>query len=132
MTHQERILVVEDEPLVSETIENALLESWPVMVADCSEDAVQALRAGPFAAVLLDCLLPGGKAADVLAEADRHQVPVILMSGAPEQIEALAGGRRPFLSKPFTIQDLMETVRSLLSRSADPADRPQNSGGSQD
>ncbi len=114
MADPAHILVVEDEPLVSATVATALEDQFVVTIAASATAAEQELEARRFAAVLLDCLLPGGRAADVIAAADRKGIPVILMSGAPDQINALAGGSRPFVSKPFSIQQLSEVLRRVL------------------
>jgi len=105
------ILLVEDEPLVSETVASALGEAYLVSVAETAAEAERRLTQCTFSAVLLDCLLPGGKAADVIAAADARRIPVVLMSGDPERIEALSEGGRPFLSKPFSIEQLFQALR---------------------
>lgn len=114
MADPAHILIVEDEPLVSATVATALEDQFQVSIAASAAAAEQELGVGRFAAVLLDCLLPGGRAADVISAADRHGIPVILMSGAPDQIHALSGGDRPFVSKPFSLAELSEVLRRVL------------------
>jgi len=111
-----RILVVEDQPLVAETIASALGDDYDVVCGAAASDALEVLKRGTSDLVLLDCLLPGGGAGDVIALADRQGVPVVLMSGDIERIDALSDGTRPFLAKPFSMDALMETTRSALSR----------------
>lgn len=114
MAHRAHILIVEDEPLVSTTLASALEDQFTVNVAASAAQAEDALARQQFSAVLLDCLLPGGGVANVMDSADQHGIPVILMSGAPEQINALSGGQRPFVSKPFAIRELIEILRSVI------------------
>ena len=85
------------------------------MVASASASAALTVleHANPHL-VLLDCLLPGGGTVEVLGRADRAGVPVILMSGDLERMEALSDGARPFLSKPFSIDSLMRAVAAAL------------------
>ena len=111
-----RILVVEDQPLVAETIASALSDEYDVVCGASASDALEALERGTSDLVLLDCLLPGGRAADVIALADRLGVPVVLMSGDIERIDALQDGTRPFLAKPFSMDALLETTRNALPR----------------
>ena len=75
--------------------------------------AVRELRETEFAAVLLDCLLPNGNCTEVITAAQTREVPVILMSGDPTQIDAATG--LPFLTKPFSVEELKRTLRSVLT-----------------
>jgi len=56
-------------------------------------------------------LLPDGNLHDVLAEADRQSVAVVLVSGDPRQAEAIDPGRS-FLAKPFTQATLLAILDS--------------------
>jgi DNA-binding response OmpR family regulator len=112
-----RVLVVEDEPLVAETIAIALNEAYSVSVAATVVDAVQQLRETQFAGVLLDCLLPDGDTGEVVAAAEARGVAVILMSGDPQQIESFWAAGHPFLAKPFSIEELQKTLRTVLTLS---------------
>jgi CheY-like chemotaxis protein len=114
MVQSSRILVVEDEPLVAETIASALGDKYQVQLAASAAAATDRLQAGRVDLMLLDCLLPGGQLGEVIAQADALQVPLVLMSGDLGRIEALEGGRRPFLGKPFTIDALLATVAKAL------------------
>ncbi|MEO8715195.1 MAG: response regulator [Acetobacteraceae bacterium] len=109
-----RILVVEDQPLVAETIVSALGDDYDVVCGTSASEALEILERGTCDLVLLDCLLPGGRAADVIAHADRGGVPVVLMSGDMERIDALRGGNRPFLAKPFSMDALMRMMKAAL------------------
>ncbi|HJS85861.1 MAG TPA: response regulator [Acetobacteraceae bacterium] len=114
----QRILVVEDDPLVSETILCVLEEHYQVTLASSVCGAASCLREEPFDIVLLDCILPGGKVADLIAQAERHGASVVLTSGDPEQIEALGGGRLPFLAKPFSLNRLLDLLAATSTQRA--------------
>jgi DNA-binding response OmpR family regulator len=109
-----RILVVEDEPLVAETIASALADQYDVHLADSAATALARLQSGDFKLMLLDCLLPGGQLNELIAQADGTGVPLVLMSGDLGRIETLEGGRRPFLGKPFSIDALLTVVAKGL------------------
>ncbi|MBV9777784.1 MAG: response regulator [Acetobacteraceae bacterium] len=106
----QRILVVEDDPLVSETILCVLEEHYQVTLASSASAAASRLRDEAFDLVLLDCILPGGGVADLVAHAERRGAVVVLTSGDPGQIEAQGGGRRPFLAKPFSLNRLLDVL----------------------
>jgi DNA-binding response OmpR family regulator len=109
-----RILVVEDQKLLAELITQALAGSHEVLSAHNVVDAVELLLRAAIDLVLLDCVLPGGSNWQVVLEADRQNVPVILMTGDPEQMKEVAGGSRPFLLKPFSFEDLHGVIERTL------------------
>ncbi len=108
------ILVVEDDPLVSEIIAAALDDVYRTTVVETASEAMEHLRAGGIRLMLLDCTLPGGLDADLIPEADRRGAPVILMSGDRARIDRLEDHPRPFVLKPFTLVSLIEKVEQAL------------------
>jgi DNA-binding response OmpR family regulator len=109
------ILVVEDDPLVSEVVIDALEDRYETSHAETAPDGLERLRAGGIDLVLLDCTLPGGLGEALLPAADDSRVPVVLMSGNPGMAEQV-GGCRPFVLKPFSLTSLLETVNGVLGR----------------
>lgn len=104
-----RILLVEDDGMVRETIMLMLEDEYEIHAAVSVSTALTYLRApgsAPIDVMLLDCLLPDGDPADVLVEADRKSISVVLISGDPRQVERFGSARR-FLSKPFTRAHLL-------------------------
>jgi DNA-binding NtrC family response regulator len=115
MTEMHQILVVEDDPLVSEIIAAALGDTYPTTVVETAEAALARLRLGGIRLMLLDCTLPGGIDADLLPEADRLGSAVIMMSGDPGRVARLTDQPRPFLLKPFALGNLMDMVETVLA-----------------
>lgn len=105
-----RILVVEDDIPTSTAIANALGVIFEVLCAETVQDALDQMLVNAVGLVLLDCVLPGGTMWQVLLEADRQQVPVVLMTGDPEQMLEVAGGPRPYVLKPFSAAELLNAV----------------------
>jgi DNA-binding NtrC family response regulator len=114
MTDKNAILVVEDDPLVSEVIAAALDDFYPIKVVESASEAMSSLREGSFRLMLLDCTLPGGVDPELIPEADRRGAAVILMSGDPGRMAKLSDQPRPFVLKPFTLTGLLDSVRSVL------------------
>lgn len=117
MTEQHRILVVEDDPLVSEVIAAALDDAYPITVVGSAAEAVALLQGGKYRLMLLDCTLPGGVDINLIPEADRAGTAVVLMSGDPGRATKLTEQPRPFVLKPFTLSGLLETVEAALGSS---------------
>ena len=114
MTRRLHVLVVEDDQLVSEVVEAALESSFDTTLAENSADAMRRLLEGGFDLMLLDCTLPGGLDVNLVPQADRLSVPVILMSGDPAKLEQIGNKPRPFVRKPFSLKNLVETVERTL------------------
>ena len=115
MTDKQAILVVEDDPLVSEVIAAALDDDYEIRVVESSADALTSLQTGGFRLMLLDCTLPGGVDVNLIPEADRNGTLVVLMSGDPGRMAKLTDQPRPFVLKPFTLTGLLDTVRGVIS-----------------
>ncbi|HEX4368122.1 MAG TPA: response regulator [Rhodopila sp.] len=115
MAETEHILVVEDDPLVSEIIVAALDDTYATTVVETAGAAMDRLRLGGIRLMLLDCTLPGGIGDDLLPEADQRGSAVILMSGDPGRAQRLSDPPRPFLLKPFSLGSLMSMVEKVLT-----------------
>jgi DNA-binding response OmpR family regulator len=109
-----RILIVEDDPLVSEVVIDALEGLYETSRAENSADAMTVLRAGGIDAMLLDCTLPGGLDPLLVPMADNSGVPVILMSGHPDMMERVPGAQRPCIQKPFSLTALLAMIESVM------------------
>ncbi len=108
-----RLLLVEDDQMVRETMILMLEDDYEVIHAVSVSTALTQLVAdGPAIDVMvLDCLLPAGRVADVLSAADRGSIPVVLVSGDPNQAQAV-DPERPFLPKPFSQEMLLAVLDS--------------------
>lgn len=109
---QTRLLLVEDDNLVAETIAVMVEDHFDVSLATSVAETTALLAAwdAPYPAViLLDCLLPGGNIRTLLAEADAKAIPVVLISGDPRE-SARIDPNRPFLAKPFQRTDLLRLL----------------------
>lgn len=114
-THrQKRILVVEDDPLVSEVVVDALDGVYDTSCAETAAAAIEFLRAGGIDGILLDCTLPGGLDPRLVPLADDVGVPVILMSGHPDMLDRVPGVVRPCIQKPFSLTALLATIESVV------------------
>jgi DNA-binding NtrC family response regulator len=114
MAYRSHILVVEDDPLVSEVVVDALDDTYQTSRAETAAAALECLRGGGIDAMLLDCTLPGGLDPQLVPMADESGVAVILMSGHPEMMERVPGAGRPFILKPFSLTSLLTTVQRAV------------------
>jgi len=108
-----RILVVDDQALLAAVIADVLGETNDVLCAHSVEEALEYLLCDTVDLILLDCILPDGPNWLVALEADRQDIPVVLMTGDAEQTKELVVGSRPYLLKPFALASLIDTVESV-------------------
>jgi DNA-binding response OmpR family regulator len=127
---KERILVVDDEPLVREVVV-AYLEREGFRVSEASDGAAalaQIAAAAPDL-VILDVMLPEVDGFSVLTELRRAgNVPVILLTARTEEPDRVLGlelGADDYVVKPFSPRELTARVRSVLRRTAGPAREPE-------
>lgn len=118
MARTRRILVVEDQALIAELIAEALSDTYTAICAPTVQEAVDQLLSGDIDLVLLDCVLPGGSMWQVMLEADRIGVPVVLMTGDPDQVAEVTDGPRPYILKPFSIAELLNVIDAEAGHAA--------------
>jgi len=117
-----KILIVEDERKVSRFIERALTEqAYTARVAGTCAAARDALAESPYDAVVLDLGLPDGDGLELLREwrAGGFNEPVLILSARDaleDRIRGLNLGADDYLPKPFSVDELVARLRSLLRR----------------
>jgi two-component system, NtrC family, response regulator AtoC len=120
---KEKILVVDDEPLIRWTL-NEALRSWgyETLEAGTVVGALSSFEADRPVAVLLDINLPDGSGLDVLRElkARQPQAVVIMITAnvlVEDTIAAMRGGAYDFIGKPINLNELQVTIRNGLEAS---------------
>lgn len=120
---QVRVLVVEDEPAIAEAISYALsLEDFTVSSAATGRDGVEAARRLNPSVVILDVMLPGMSGLDVCRQIRAlSDVPIIMLTARDSEADKVAGlelGADDYLTKPFSMRELVARVRAQVRRSA--------------
>lgn len=117
-----KVLIVEDERKVGQFVERALSEqSYTVQLVRTCAAARDALAASTFDAVILDLGLPDGDGLTLLGEwrAAGFNEPVLILSArdaVADRIRGLNLGADDYLPKPFSVDEVLARVRSLLRR----------------
>jgi DNA-binding response OmpR family regulator len=118
-----RILVIDDEPRILGFLARGLAaEGYSVDVADNGAEAVRAARHQRYDLVLLDLLLPGIDGLSVL-KALRHldpTLPIVIVSARsdlPTKLRGFGLGAADYVSKPFSLDELLARIRVQLRKS---------------
>jgi two-component system alkaline phosphatase synthesis response regulator PhoP len=120
----EKILIVDDEPNILELLEfNLKKEGFEVVRADTGEKAVALLEEEKPHLVLLDQMLPGidglGVLKKIRAKETFADMPVIMVTAKSEEIDKIIGlelGADDYVTKPFSVRELVARVKAHLRR----------------
>jgi two-component system OmpR family response regulator len=116
------VLVVDDEHVLAELVTMALrYEGWEVSTAGDGATALAVARKNPPDVVVLDVMLPDMSGLDVLAKL-RQQIPhlpLLLLTAkdaVEDRIAGLTAGGDDYVTKPFSLEELVLRLRALLRR----------------
>jgi two-component system OmpR family response regulator len=118
-----RVLVVDDEAALAELLSMALrYEGWDVRTAADGAAAVRAAREHRPDAVVLDVMLPDVDGLEVLRRlrAEASEVPVLFLTArdaVEDRVAGLTAGGDDYVTKPFSLEELVARLRGLLRRS---------------
>ena len=116
------VLVVEDEPQMRALLtDNLEFEGYHVTAVESAEQAVAEVARNPVSLVLLDVMLPGMNGF-TLCERLRTKgarVPIIILTARADEQDRIRGldlGADDYVSKPFSVRELMARVRAQVRR----------------
>ncbi len=122
MTTESKILVVEDDKGIRTAIERALrFAGYQVQVESDGSAGLQAVADHRFDAIILDVGLPhidGISLCRMIRDQGRSE-PIIMLTArteVPDKVQGLDAGADDYLTKPFSIDELLARVRALLRR----------------
>ncbi len=121
-----RILVVEDEELLATSLKRGLeAEGFDVDVVHDGLEGLWRAREWPYAAIVLDILLPGLNGYKVARQLREAEVwtPILMLTakdGEYDEVDAFEYGADDFLRKPFSFLVLVARLRALIRRGAVP------------
>jgi len=118
---ERRVLVVEDEQTIAESIATRLrAEGFSVELAADGPAAVAAFTARPHDLVVLDVMLPGYDGLEVCRRMQAERaVPVLMLTARDAETDLLVGlavGADDYLTKPFSMRELVARAHALLRR----------------
>ncbi len=118
---QQTVLVVDDEEAIAEAVRARLQsEGFEVVVAGDGPEAIGLCEQVHPDLVVLDLMLPGMDGLEVCRQIQRDRwVPVLMLTARTEEADKVAGfavGADDYLTKPFSLRELVVRVRAILRR----------------
>jgi DNA-binding response OmpR family regulator len=126
-----KVLVVEDDPGILRTVaDNLRFEHYEVVTATDGETAYVLQQREHPDLIVLDLMLPRMSGLELCRRlrADDVQVPVLMLTARSEEADRVRGldmGGDDYVTKPFSVPELMARVRALLRRVASASSAPQ-------
>ena len=120
--HRVKILIVEDERRIAETVKEGLeQESYAVDVCYDGEDGYNTASADDYDIIILDVMMPGMNGYEVCERLrkDGNHTPILLLTAKDQSKDIVTGldsGADDYLAKPFSFDVLLARIRSLLRR----------------
>src|SRR5690606_11571237 len=119
------MLVVEDEPTIARAVADRLAaEGFGVRVAHDGPSGVEHARAFEPRLVVLDVMLPGFDGQEVCRRVQAERpVPVLMLTARDDETDLLVGlgvGADDYVTKPFSMRELVARIRAVLRRAARP------------
>lgn len=119
-----RAVVVDDEDSLTDLLSMALrYEGWDVRFAADGQRALSVIREFKPDVIVLDMMLPDIDGMEVLSRlrADDNQVPILFLTAKDsleDRIAGLTAGGDDYVTKPFSLEELVARLRGLIRRSA--------------
>ena len=117
-----RILIIEDEPsMVSGLRDNFEYEGYEVITAMDGREGLERALADSPDLVVLDVMMPKMSGLDVCKQlkAKRPSIPIIMLTARGQEVDKVVGlelGADDYVTKPFSIRELMARVKAVLRR----------------
>lgn len=118
----EKILLIEDDPAVAKTIIEALeREVYTVLWRNSGTAGVESAAAENPHLIILDVRLPDGSGFDFCRQlrTKKHNQPILMLTVQKDELDRVLGlemGADAYMTKPFSLRELLATVRALLRR----------------
>lgn len=117
-----KILIVDDEKNIVDVLSSELTrEGYQVRAAFDGIQALEAIDKEIPDLIILDCMLPGIDGLDVCRRVrQKHQMPIIMLTAKSEEIDKVLGlelGADDYITKPFSLREVLARVKASLRRS---------------
>jgi len=119
----QRILIIEDDPAITLGLETALRqEQYDVATRDDGQEGFDTAINESFDLIILDLLLPGKRGNDICIDLRKagKNTPILMLTSKNEEMDKVIGleiGADDYVTKPFSLRELLARIKALLRRS---------------
>lgn len=116
------VLVVEDEPQMRAMLtDNLEFEGFQVTSVESGEDAIREFDAGAFSLLIVDVMLPGMSGLELCHQlrGSGARAPIIILTARTQELDRIRGleiGADDYVSKPFSVRELLARVKAQMRR----------------
>jgi len=120
-----RILIVEDEDKMRQGLaDNLKYEGYEIEETNNGEDGLEMILQNTFDLIILDIMMPKMSGFDVCVKAREAGIstPVIMLTAKGEEVDKIVGleiGADDYITKPFSLRELLARIKAILRRSSD-------------
>ena len=121
--NSKKILIIEDDPAVCKGIQAALEEiNYETIIKSTGNSGYESVKSDSPDLVILDLILPDINGIDICKNlrADKIDTPIIMLTSKKEEIDKIIGleiGADDYVTKPFSIRELIARINAILRRS---------------
>ena len=118
----EKILLIEDDPAVAQSISDALsAETYEVVWRNSGAAGIACAKEENPRLIILDVRLPDGSGFDFCRRLreEKHKQPILMLTVQKDELDRVLGlemGADTYMTKPFSVRELLATVRALIRR----------------
>ncbi len=129
---RKRILIVDDEPKLVRLVKvNLLASGYEVNMASDGKTTIELLESSNYDLLILDIMLPGSFNGFEVCKRIREfsDIPIIMLTGRAREQDRIQGfdaGADDYLTKPFSVEELLRRVKAVLRRTCQPEELPKS------
>lgn len=136
MAEQPTILIIEDDTEIARLVQiNLKDEGYSVELVQNGNEGYNKITSGTYDLIILDLMLPGMNGIDICKKfrADDTSTPLLMLTAKSEEFDKVLGlelGADDYLTKPFSIHELLARIKALLRRAQQPPINAEEKRGS--
>ena len=116
-----RVLIIEDDKILSKTIEQCIKDKYDVDKAYDGEEGILYARQGIYDAIILDLMMPIMNGYEVLSILRKEKIftPVLILTAKDtleDKLKGFRAGGDDYLVKPFNVEELLMRIEALIRR----------------